>query len=102
MVAVARVTGNRQLSIEMNGIVWDQMSLVISNMKFNRKFGVLELHLHAREAFQRWPPSDMTCLKGPLKCFETCCVVLCVDVISNETGIQGGKCQAVPPFFFFK
>ncbi len=23
-----------------------------------------ELHLHAREAFQRWPPSDMTCLKG--------------------------------------
>jgi len=25
-----------------------------------------ELHLHAREAFQRWPPSEMTCLKGTL------------------------------------
>ncbi len=48
-------------------------------MKFNRKLGepfwrILyfpsqrdkELHLHAREAFQRWPPRDMTCLKETL------------------------------------
>ncbi len=25
-----------------------------------------ELHLHAREVFQRWPLSDMTCLKETL------------------------------------
>ncbi len=25
-----------------------------------------ELYLHAREVFQRWPPSDMTCLKETL------------------------------------
>ncbi len=35
--------------------------------------------------------------KGPMKCFETRSVILCVDVILTETGKQGGTYQAAPP-----
>ncbi len=42
-----------------------------------------------------FPTTDQTVLhitvfKGPLKCFETHSVILCVDVILTETGRQGG------------
>ncbi len=57
-----------------------QISLVISNMNLivglAISFGEFdvspfkEMHLHVQEAFQRWPPSDMTCLKGTLAIFS--------------------------------
>jgi len=36
-------------------------------------------------------------LKGSLKCLETCSIVQCVEVISTETGRQGGTYQIAPP-----
>ncbi len=37
--------------------------------------------MDAPEAFQRWPPSDRTCLK------ETLAVLLCVQPLPGETAI---------------
>lgn len=43
--------------------------------------------------------SSLIAIKGPLKCLETRSIIQCVDVISTETGWQGGAYQKAPPLF---
>jgi len=41
-------------------------------------------------SINRRTPLGRTAFKGPLKCLGKCSVIQCVDVISTETGRQGG------------